>query len=50
MNTISKRLPLRMVFEAGKVAALAVQSGCTEAHLTTKSGGNEHKSYEVRVW
>lgn len=51
MHTILKRLPVRMVFEAGK-SAMATDNLITfncrgEAHLATKMNGVEYRSYEV---
>lgn len=54
MNAILKRLPVRMIFEAGKAALTSTNSmatGCqTEAHLVAKLNGIEHRSYDVRVY
>lgn len=51
MHTILKRLPVSMVFEAGKSVMpsgnLIAMSCRTEAHLATKLNGVEYRSYEV---
>lgn len=53
MNTILRRLPVRMTFEAGKAALSSTNSiatGCqTKAHLVAKLNGIEHRTYDVRV-
>lgn len=53
MNAILRRLPVRMVFEAGKADLTSnnsIATGCrTEAHLVAKINGIEHRSYDVSV-